>query len=73
MPDEAIKQLSEIYHAWREEDGISKIVTNDEVVKNDYNLSPSRYVAKNRTEEFLSLEDAIVELKEAEEERQIRS
>jgi len=70
LPEETIQQISKIYLDWKEEEGIIKIVTKDEVKKNDYNLSPSRYVAQNGTEEVLSVEDAIVELEEAEEERQ---
>lgn len=69
MPDETIQKVAEIYHEWKEEEGISKIVTIEEVARNDYNLSPSRYVAQNGQEEVLPLEEAIVELKEAEEER----
>jgi len=69
LPDNAIQHIANIYLEWKEEEGISKIVIKEDVVKNDYNLSPSRYVAQNGTEEVLSLEDAIVELQEAEEER----
>jgi type I restriction enzyme M protein len=49
---------------------ISKIVTTDEVAKNDYNLSPSRYVVQNGEDETLPLDEAVVLLKEAEEECQ---
>ena len=49
--------------------GISKIITKEEVAKNDYNLSPSRYVAQDGGEEALPLEDALVQIQEAEEER----
>ena len=38
-------------------------------MKGDYNLSPSRYVATGETEEVLPLEEAVVLLQEAEEER----
>jgi type I restriction enzyme M protein len=69
LTDEAIKQVSDIYHGWKEENSISKIVTKDEVIRNDYNLSPSRYVAQNGGEEVLPLEESVVLLKEAEEER----
>jgi len=37
--------------------------------ENDYNLSPSRYVSQNSHEEVLPLEDAVVQLREAEKER----
>ena len=40
-----------------------------EILKNDYNLSPSRYVSQSTGEDVLPLEDAVVLLKEAEEER----
>jgi len=69
LPDETIKLITEIYRDWKEVDGISKIVTKEEIAKNDYNLSPSRYVAQNGGEEVLSLDDAVLELWEAEEER----
>ncbi len=39
------------------------------MIKNDYSLSPSRYVATGESEEVLPLEEAIVLLLEAEEER----
>ena len=68
LPDERIKQISGIYLDWKEEDSISKIITKEEVSKNDYNLSPSRYVAQNGEDDMLPLEDAVVQLQEAEEE-----
>ena len=69
LPDESIEQISDIYLAWIEEEGISKIITREEAARNDYNLSPSRYVAQNGEDDTLPLEDAVVQLKEAEEER----
>ena len=69
LPDGSIKQISEIYLNWNEVEGISRIVTREEVAKNDYNLSPSRYVTQDGEDDTLPLEDAVVLLKEAEEER----
>lgn len=69
LSDEAIKQVADIYHGWKEEEGISKVINKDEIARGDYNLSPSRYVAQNGGEEVLPLEEAVVLLKEAEEER----
>ncbi|MEM2031771.1 MAG: class I SAM-dependent DNA methyltransferase [Candidatus Woesearchaeota archaeon] len=69
ITDNTIKKVSELYREWKEEEGISKIITIDEAIRNDYNLSPSRYVAKNNQEDILPLDEAIVELEEAEEER----
>jgi len=58
-----------LYLNWREEEGISKIAKKDEAIKNDYNLSPSRYVAQNGKDDTLPLDDTVIQLKEAEEER----
>jgi type I restriction enzyme M protein len=69
LPDKAIKQVGDIFAAWKKKRGISTVITTGEVVKNDYNLSPSRYVASNDGDEVLPLEEAVVLLKEAEEER----
>jgi len=69
LPDESIAQVAGIFRDWKAVDGISAIVTGADVAKNDFNLSPSRYVAQNGRDETLPLEDAVVLLREAEEER----
>lgn len=68
LPEESIKKIYEIYSGWEGEEGLSRIISSEEAVKNDYNLSPSRYVAQDGGEEVLPLEEAVVELREAEEE-----
>jgi type I restriction enzyme M protein len=70
LPESSIEKISELYLNWREEEGISDIAKTDEAIKNDYNLSPSRYVAQNGKDDTLPLDDAIIQLKESEEERQ---
>ncbi|WP_457623377.1 N-6 DNA methylase [Persephonella sp.] len=69
LTEEAIKEIAEVYHQWKEVEGFSKVITKEEAEKNDYNLSPSRYITISEEEEVLPLEDAIVLVKEAEEER----
>lgn len=69
LPDENITRVADLYLRWQEQEGISKIITKDEAVKNDYNLSPSRYVTQDGGDDTLPLEDAVVLLQEAEEER----
>jgi type I restriction enzyme M protein len=69
LPEESIRHISNLYLGWREEEEISKVIANDTVVKNDYNLSPSKYVAQDGADEVLPLEDAYIMLKEAEEKR----
>lgn len=70
LPEESIKQIADSYLKWKEIESISKIITKEEAARNDYNLSPSRYVAQNGEDDTLDLDNAIVQLKEAEEERQ---
>ncbi|MBX6770816.1 MAG: SAM-dependent DNA methyltransferase [Chloroflexi bacterium] len=69
LTEEHVEQIARLYHEWRAEEGISAIIRSEEATRNDYNLSPSRYVAMNGTEEVLPLEEAVVLLREAEEER----
>jgi len=70
LGEENIKNIADAYLGWQEVEGLSKIIRVDEAVRNDYNLSPSRYVASNHQEEVLPLDEAVVLLSEAEEERQ---
>lgn len=69
LTEEHIETIAQLYHEWKAEEGLSAIITNEETARNDYNLSPSRYVGTNDQEEVLPLEDAVVLLREAEEER----
>ncbi len=69
LTEEHISKIAELYHEWKKEEGLSAIITTEEAARNDYNLSPSRYVAVNEKEEILPLEEAVVLLSEAEEER----
>jgi type I restriction enzyme M protein len=69
MTDDGIEKVREVFSDWKEEEHLSKIVRIREIAKNDYNLSPSRYVSDNGKEEVLPLEEAVTLLKEAEEEK----
>jgi type I restriction enzyme M protein len=48
---------------------VSASITTADAARNDYNLSPSRYVASDEQEPALPLEEALVLLAQAEEER----
>lgn len=47
-------------------DGLSAVITTADAAKNDFNLSPSRYVSVGEQAEVLPLDEAVVELREAE-------
>jgi type I restriction enzyme M protein len=59
--------LADTYLEWKASEGLSAIITTAEAAKNDYNLSPSRYVAIDEQAEVLPLDEAVVGLREAEE------
>jgi type I restriction enzyme M protein len=62
-----VAALADAYREWKAADGLSAIVTAAEAAKNDYNLSPSRYVSTGIETEVLPLDEAVVQLREAEE------
>ncbi len=68
LTDEHVAQIAALYHDWQEE-GLSAIITHEEAARNDYNLSPSRYVVTDEGEGVLPLEEVLVLLREAEEEQ----
>jgi len=69
MTEAHVQEIAEVYHRWEAREGLSAVITTAEAVRNDYNLSPSRYISLNGKEEVLPLEEALVQLREAEEER----
>jgi type I restriction enzyme M protein len=66
LEDEHISLLSDAYVGWRSTSGISAIVPIADVVSNDYNLSPSRYVDSGADADIVPVEEAVLELQEAE-------
>ncbi|MBC7337077.1 MAG: N-6 DNA methylase, partial [Clostridia bacterium] len=62
LAEDHIGAIAAVYQAWEAREGLSAIITKDEAARNDYNLSPSRYVSVNGNEETLPLEEALVRL-----------
>ncbi len=69
LTGEHIRRVYEVYRDWRAEERLSAVITIQEAARNDYNLSPGRYVATDDVEPPLPLEEALVLLAQAEEER----
>jgi type I restriction enzyme M protein len=69
LAEDQTQQIVGVYHDWKAVEGLSVIISVDEVAKNDFNLSPSRYVATGTEADVLPLDEAVVRLQEAEEER----
>ncbi len=68
LTDAHIRSLADAHSKWRRVDGLAAIITTAEARKNDYSLSPSRYVSTGEQIDVLPLDEAVVELREAEEE-----
>jgi type I restriction enzyme M protein len=62
IPEEGIERIASTYLAWREEEKFSRIVDKAEIVKNDYNISPSRYIHTAEAEEYRPLGEIVEEL-----------
>ena len=69
LADEHIERVANSYRSWSAVDAMATVIKTEECARNDYNLSPSRYVSTGGQEEVVPLEEAVVLLQEAEEER----
>lgn len=66
ISDEQIENISETYQGKKEIEGFSQFIGKEEIAKNDYNISPSRYIHNGAIEEYEPIEDILIELKETE-------
>jgi type I restriction enzyme M protein len=62
IPEEAILRIAETFQAWNEEDKFSRIFTLEEIAKNDFNISPSRYVHTGEADEYRPIAEIVEEL-----------
>ena len=56
------------FKAWREEEKYSRIVSREEIAKNDFNISPSRYIHTGEADEYRPIAEIVEELDALEEE-----
>jgi type I restriction enzyme M protein len=68
LPEHAITRIAETFAAWKEVEKYSRIVTREEIAKNDFNISPSRYIHTAAGEECRSVAEIAEELEALEEE-----
>jgi type I restriction enzyme M protein len=62
IPDDAILRIADTFKTWREEEKYSRIVSRDDIAKNDFNISPSRYIHTGEDEEYRPLAEIVEEL-----------
>jgi type I restriction enzyme M protein len=65
---EGVEKIASAVLKWAEIEKFSRIVSKDEIVKNDYNISPSRYIHVSEDAEYRSIGEIWEEIKELEEE-----
>lgn len=68
LPDDAIIRISDTFAAWTEVEKYSRIVSREEIAKNDFNISPSRYIHTGEGEEYRPIAEIVEELNVLEEE-----
>lgn len=69
IPEDSQNKIVDAYLKWKEIDKFSKIIDKDEIVKNDYNLSPTRYIHTAEEETYRPIGEILEDLKELEQEQ----
>ena len=62
ITDAGIERIAATFLAWKEEEKFSRIVDKAEIVKNDYNISPSRYIHTADAETYRPIGEILAEL-----------
>ncbi len=62
IPDEGIEKIADTLKNWKEGDKLSRIVEHTELKKNDYNISPSRYIHTAEAETYRPIAEIVAEL-----------
>ena len=68
IPDNAIMRIAETFTSWKEVEKYSRIVSREEIAKNDFNISPSRYIHTGAADEYRPIPEIVEELEALEEE-----
>lgn len=62
IPEAGISRIAETLIGWKEEEKLSRIVDHAELKKNDYNISPSRYIHTGDAETYRPIAEIVEEL-----------
>ena len=71
IQQESIIKIANTFIDWKEEEKFSKIVSIEEIRKNDYNISPGRYIQVNEAETYRPIGKIIGDLKDLEKESEV--
>jgi type I restriction enzyme M protein len=69
LTEKGIEKVLAAFVRWKDIEKFSKVITNEQAAGNDYNLSPSKYVAVDSEEEYVPVDEALIELAQVEEEK----
>jgi type I restriction enzyme M protein len=62
IPDDDIERIATTFLKWKQIDKFSRAVEKDEIVRNDYNISPSRYIHVADAEVYRPIGEILDEL-----------
>ncbi len=62
IPENGIQSIADTLIRWKEEEKLSRIVDREELKKNDYNISPSRYIHTGEAETYRPIGEIVAEL-----------
>jgi len=62
IPPEVIQRIADTLIGWKEEEKPSRIVDHAKLKKNDYNISPSRYIHTSDAETYQPIAEIVEEL-----------
>jgi type I restriction enzyme M protein len=62
IPENGIRRIADTLIGWKEEEKLSRIVDLAELRKNDYNISPSRYIHTGDAETYRPIGEIVAEL-----------
>jgi len=62
IPYDAIIRIAETFTTWNEVAKYSRIVSCEEIAKNDFNISPSRYIHTGEADEYRPIAEIVEEL-----------
>jgi type I restriction enzyme M protein len=62
IPEAGIQRIADTLIGWKEEEKLSRIVDLAELKKNDYNISPSRYIHTGDAETYRPIAEIVAEL-----------
>ena len=68
IPDDAVTRIADTFIAWKEVEKYSRIVGRDEIAKNDFNISPSRYIHTGEADEYRPIAEIVEALNALEDE-----